>query len=182
MSRSAVARTVPSSTGTSYVLPVRLSVIVSESDAVAVPPPFVLCSSVPIALLCEGGSNSRSLHCGGADPPHASRRDDGRHHRARDEQRADAHDGARGPGGRRERLVPEGPEDPQAEPERDEQPGEDVERGLRRLIGGHRQQVRSEHRPEATACTGSRWPPPGPDSATSARATRTAARPPGRAP
>jgi hypothetical protein len=51
MSRSAVARIVPSSIGTSYVRPVRLSVIVSESDAVAVPPPFVLCSSVPIALL-----------------------------------------------------------------------------------------------------------------------------------
>jgi hypothetical protein len=32
-----------------------LSVIVSESDAVAVPPPFVICSSVPIALLYEGG-------------------------------------------------------------------------------------------------------------------------------
>src|SRR3954454_25268201 len=104
MSRSAVARTVPSSIGTSYVLPVRLSVIVSESDAVAVPPPFVLCSSVPIALLCAGGSNSRSLHCGGAGAPRASSRDDGRHHRARDEQRADAHDGPRRAGRRREGL------------------------------------------------------------------------------
>src|SRR4051794_41983672 len=65
MSRSAVARTVPSSIGTSYVLPVRLSVIVSESDAVATPPPFVLCSSVPISLLGWEGVQDCSLHCGG---------------------------------------------------------------------------------------------------------------------
>src|SRR3954454_19473002 len=143
ISRSAVARMVPSSRGTSYVRPVRLSVIVSESDAVAVPPPFVLCSSVPIALLCEGGS-SRSLHCGGADAPGASRRDDGRDHRARDEHRADQHDRPGGPVGRRERLVPRAPVDPQAEPEQDQQPGEDVERRLRRLIG--RQQEGGEHR------------------------------------
>jgi hypothetical protein len=51
MSRSAVARTVPSSIGTSYVLPVRLSVIVRDSDAVATAPPSEVCSSVPIALL-----------------------------------------------------------------------------------------------------------------------------------
>ena len=51
MSRRAGARIVPSSIGISYVRPVRLSVTVSDSDAVAVPPPSVICSSVPIALL-----------------------------------------------------------------------------------------------------------------------------------
>src|SRR3954465_14991128 len=68
MSRNAVARTVPSSIGTSYVLPVGLSVIVSESDAVATPPPFVLCSSVPISLLGWEGVQDCSPHCGGGPP------------------------------------------------------------------------------------------------------------------
>src|SRR3954469_518862 len=89
MSRNAVARTVPSSIGTSYVRPVRLSVIVSESDAVAVPPPFALCSSVPISLLWRGRVKSLWLYCGGANAPAVSRREDGRDHGARDEQRAD---------------------------------------------------------------------------------------------
>ncbi len=52
MSRSASARTVPSSIGTSYVRPVRLSVIVSVSDAVATPSPLVVvCSSEPMPPL-----------------------------------------------------------------------------------------------------------------------------------
>src|SRR3954471_19920251 len=52
MSRSAIARTVPSSIGTSYVCPVRLSVMLSVSAAVATPPPLLRCSSVPMDLLC----------------------------------------------------------------------------------------------------------------------------------
>ena len=52
MSRSASARIVPSSIGTSYVRPVRLSVIVRVSAAVATPSPLeVVCSSVPIPTL-----------------------------------------------------------------------------------------------------------------------------------
>src|SRR4051794_8281431 len=47
-----MARTVPSSIGISYVWPVRLSVTVSVSAAVATPPPLLRCSSVPMDLLC----------------------------------------------------------------------------------------------------------------------------------
>src|SRR4051812_49696558 len=72
MSGSAVAQPVPSSIGTSYVLPVGWSVIVSESDAVATPPPFVLCSSVPISLLGWEGVQDCSPHCGGGPPAGAT--------------------------------------------------------------------------------------------------------------
>src|SRR5438270_10781713 len=59
MSRSSVARIVPSSIGISYCCPVRLSVIVSDSLPVATPAPscFPLVSVVIALLLrgCRGG-------------------------------------------------------------------------------------------------------------------------------
>ena len=68
MSRRAVARTVPSSTGTSYDLPVRLSVMVSVSEAVATPPPLLLCSSVPMGdLPVEAWSSSSTRNDDGYD-------------------------------------------------------------------------------------------------------------------
>src|SRR5215207_1332734 len=79
ISRRAGARIVPSSIGISYVLPVRLSVTLSVSDAVATPPPFVLSSSVAM---------TQSWH------PARSGGDDGAGHRADDEQHADRHDAA----------------------------------------------------------------------------------------
>src|SRR3954469_23541761 len=94
MSRSAVARTVPSSIGTSYDLPVRLSVIVSESEAEATPPPVSLCSSVPTCAPLEGEVHLYP-HGGGRDARRALRRDDRGEHRPRHEQRARQHDGAR---------------------------------------------------------------------------------------
>jgi hypothetical protein len=42
MSRREIARTVPSSIGTSYVCPVRLSVMVRVSEEVTTPPPIPL--------------------------------------------------------------------------------------------------------------------------------------------
>src|SRR5262249_49762441 len=89
----AVARTVPSSIGTSYDLPVRLSVIVSESETVAVPPPVSVCSSVPIALLYRGGKvKSLPTHCGGDAVRRPLRRCNRGEHGACDEQRADEHE------------------------------------------------------------------------------------------
>ena len=59
ISRRAGARIVPSSIGISYVLPVRLSVTVSVSDAVATPPPFAVCSWVPMLPTMAAEPNRR---------------------------------------------------------------------------------------------------------------------------
>src|SRR3954466_6428598 len=130
MSRSAVARTVPSSIGTSYDLPVRLSVIVSESEAVATPPPFSLCSSVPTCAPLEGGGRISSSHCGGRGARRALRPGARGEHRSRAEQRAKQHDGACRALGGREGLVADGTDRRQDQRERHEGAGEDVERRL----------------------------------------------------
>src|SRR4051794_11689254 len=86
MSRSAVARTVPSSIGTSYVLPVRLSVTVRDSVAAAtLPPPLSGCSSVPIALLWRGRDKSLPPIVAGGESEGSLPRDDGGEHRRRDQ-------------------------------------------------------------------------------------------------
>src|SRR3954454_16171596 len=108
MSRSAIARIVPSSIGTSYVCPVRLSVIVSVSVAVATAPPSVARSSVPMDL----PSRSRAL----ATYPHypdvrlrAPRRglsgDLCGHHGATHQDGVHRHHGPAYPRDRREALV-----------------------------------------------------------------------------
>src|SRR5688500_14283957 len=103
MSRRAVARTVPSSTGTSYVFPVRLSVMVSVSEAVATPPPLLLCSSVPIGISRSRSRSSSSTRNDdgydlfAAERPGgtASGRGDGGRHGEHHEQRGEADDAAR---------------------------------------------------------------------------------------
>src|SRR3954451_17697627 len=102
MLRSAVARIVPSSIGTSYVLPVRLSVIVRESAAVATPPPLSGCSSVPIALLWRGRDKSLPPIVAGGEFEASLPRDDGGEHRRRDQQDGEEHQPALDPGRRRE--------------------------------------------------------------------------------
>src|SRR4051794_3307472 len=200
-----MARTVPSSIGTSYVWPVRLSVTVSVSAAVATPPPLLRCSSVPMDLLCAHGP-SRARHVsswlerrpaspgtktairpatmpsarrpasGSADSRElgAARRlaaskapttyplrtsgepgsggDDGRGHRARDEEDADPHHAAGLALGGREGLAPDGEHGDEQRPAH-EQATRDVERDLRGLLGGERDQrhgagtYRTEGRP-----------------------------------
>src|SRR3954466_4446993 len=100
MSRSAVARTVPSSTGTSYVLPVRLSVIVRESEAVATPPPFVLCSSVDMRLRSKFRDSLPAMMTGATYRPgwtarRGSAGEHGGRHRGGHEQDRQAHDATR---------------------------------------------------------------------------------------
>src|SRR3954447_1900280 len=141
MSRSAVARTVPSSIGTSYDLPVRLSVIVSESEAVATPPPVSLCSSVPTSAPLEGEVKSLPpIVAGGA----LSRHDRGEH-RSRDEESANQHDGAGRRLGGRERLVADGADGGEDQRERHQDAGEDVERRLGGLGGLFRGLQEQQH-------------------------------------
>src|SRR3954453_20616795 len=142
ISRSAVARTVPSSIGTSYDLPVRLSVIVSESEAEATPPPVSLCSSVPTCAPLEGEVNLYP-HCGGRGARRALRRDDRGEHRPPPEQRARQHDGARGALAGGEGLVADASDGRQDQRERHQEAREDVERrlgGLGGFFGGLEEQ------------------------------------------
>src|SRR3712207_396707 len=112
MSRNAVARIVPSSTGTSYVRPVRLSVMVRDSVAVPTPPPLLCCSSVPMRSPRRQSPSflpamMTGATCGGpARDPRALGRDDRRRHGGGDEQRRERHHAPRGALAARERLVP----------------------------------------------------------------------------
>src|SRR5687767_10845043 len=119
--RKSIAFTVPSVIGTSKVLPVRLSVTVSVSDAAATPPPpFALCSSVDIVLPRESeksGSLLPALSASGTPrAPRLSARRDGGGHRGQYEHRGDAHHDARGTLAG-ELAVADRPEDPDQEPE-----------------------------------------------------------------
>src|SRR5919112_250128 len=113
MSRRAVARTVPSSIGTSYVRPVRLSVIVRESAAVATPPPLLVCSSVPMGLPFAVSPSLPANH-DGYGPPGDERLalagDDGAEHRERDQHGGERHDRPGGALAGGERLVAADPD------------------------------------------------------------------------
>src|SRR3954471_6997536 len=91
MSRSAIALIFPSSIWTSYVCPVRLSVIVSVSVAVATAPPSVARSSVPMGLPVV--SSPPLWRGSAAGTPAGSAGHDGHGHRRHHEQGAHAHDG-----------------------------------------------------------------------------------------
>src|SRR4051794_13428498 len=130
ISRSAMERIVPSSTGTSYVLPVRLSVIVRESDAVATPPsPFVPCSSVAMVsgsswvwFVCRWYPLSRTgVRVRGA---RGLGGEDGAGHRAQHEDGGERHHATCGPLGGRE-VVADDPERADPDGERGEQAAAD---------------------------------------------------------